>query len=403
MSYFDIRFTNERIALDIAAFAEKNGNTTVDDILPIAATPCCIIPFKKVDDADLKMLMVAMKKFIQKHSRFLNFTKAAIIEGLKLEWLPTLEADDKVRMLAGIKLIESVDENGIITFNEKLYNLFSTHQKPDRDKYGLEPYSAKTSSKWAKAPKVKITSADPIPQLAEKLAPYIDWYKQNWDFQQENMEGYKWTAVKHFQPSFDINADDLAANFREALSKEVNLLSGPMYMPKSLLIKNAYFSPEEVRAALVAIFDESRPLYDRVDEFMATFAQIHEANKKAGHHKERDNDMQSERAASVYLSFMHPDKHYIYKYTMWNEFVESIGFQCPPLSQYPSKLFGYNLYCNQIRNVLLADSEPPHCWSATSPKITVTGICSRKISSTVSPIIFLASNLSLDNTIKSNR
>lgn len=72
MSYFDIRFTNERIALDIAAFAEKNGNTTVDDILPIAATPCCIIPFKKVDDADLKMLMVAMKKFIQKHSRFLT-------------------------------------------------------------------------------------------------------------------------------------------------------------------------------------------------------------------------------------------------------------------------------------------------------------------------------------------
>lgn len=67
--------------------------------------------------------------------------------------------------------------------------------------------------------------------------------------------------------------------------------------------------------------------------------------------------MQSERAASVYLSFMHPDKHYLYKYTMWNEFVESIGFQCPPLSQYPSKLFGYNLYCNQIRNVLLADSE----------------------------------------------
>lgn len=30
-------------------------------------------------------------------------------------------------------------------------------------------------------------------------------------------------------------------------------------------------------------------------------------------------------------------------------------------------------------------------WSTTNPKITVTGICSRKISSTVSHIIFLAS------------
>lgn len=357
MSFFDIRFTNERIALDITAFAMNNGgNATVYDILPIAAAPCCIIPFKEVEDADMKLLMVIMRNFMRNHSRFLNFTKEGIIEGLKLEWLPTLDDDDKVRCLAGIRLVEAVDEDGNITFNEKLYNLFTTHQKPDRDKYGKEPYSAKSSSKRPSAPKVKITSAAPIPQLAEKLAPYIDWYKRNWEYlQQEDMEGYKWTAMKHFQDSFDIDADDLAENLKEALSKEENLLSGPMYMPKSLLIKNARHSQEEVRAALVALFDESKSIYERVDEFLTEFERIHETNKKAGIHKERDHNMQSERAISVYLGFYHPNKHYLYKYTMWNEFASQIGFDREPLSRFPSSLYGYYQYCDQIRDVLLAD------------------------------------------------
>lgn len=359
MSYFDIRLTNERIALDIAAFAEENGGcATVDDILPIAATPCCIIPFKEVKDADLKMLMVAIKNFMRKHSRFLNFTKDGVLEGLRLEWLPTLEDDDKVRLLAGIKLIEAVDEDGVITFNEKLYTLFTAHQKPDRDKYGSEPYSAKSSAKRSNTSKVKITSVAPVPQLAEKLAPYIEWYKRNWKyFQQEDMEGYKWTAMKHFQDTFDIDADNLADNLKEALSKEVNLLSGPMYMPKSLLIKNARYSQEEVRAALVALSDESKPIFERVDEFLAEFDRIHDANKKAGHHNERDHNMQSERAISVYLGFYHPDKHYLYKYTMWNEFASQIDFDREPLSRFPSSLYGYYQYCDQIRNVLLADKE----------------------------------------------
>ena len=47
MSYFDIRFTNERIALDIAAFAEKNGNTTVMTFCPLQRLHVALFHSKK--------------------------------------------------------------------------------------------------------------------------------------------------------------------------------------------------------------------------------------------------------------------------------------------------------------------------------------------------------------------
>lgn len=148
MSYFDIRFTNERIALDIAASAEENGGrATVEDILPIAATPCCIIPFKEVDDADFKILMGAIKNFMRKHSRFLNFTKEGVLEGLRLEWLPMLKNDDNVYFFKDISIIERIDHNDFVTLRENLFRDFAKNQKPDYGKYDNEPYIPRTASK----------------------------------------------------------------------------------------------------------------------------------------------------------------------------------------------------------------------------------------------------------------
>lgn len=354
----DLRLVNERINLDIVDVARKSGGVvTVDDILPAAAARSVILPFKTLEEEGMRHITLAMKQFVRGHSRFLNFTKEGIIEGLHQQWLPSLEGDDKDWLIKDLKLIESFDENGVIRFNEKLYNLYLSHPKPDTERYGTQPYSPVMPSKRNSIPKVRLSAAPPIQELAEKLAPYIEWYKKYWPtLQLYDMEGYKWEAVRHFQENFHIDAENLAENLKEALSKEVNLLSGPMYIPKSVLIRNAQYSPEEVRAALIALFDESRFVYERVDEFLTEFRRIHNANRQAGLFRENERDNQSERSVSVYLAFRHPDKHYLYKYKMWTDFVDMIGFECQPLTHFRSKLFGYNLYCDQIRNVLLADA-----------------------------------------------
>ena len=72
-----------------------------------------------------------------------------------------------------------------------------------------------------------------------------------------NHESFKWDATNQFQSVFDINADDLAANLKEALSKEDTLLSGHMNFSKQMLLLNAEYAQEDVRRALEMLFDES--------------------------------------------------------------------------------------------------------------------------------------------------
>lgn len=46
--------------------------------------------------------MVSLKRFFSKNPRFLDFKKSAVAKGLRLEWLPTLENDDKATMLSDL-------------------------------------------------------------------------------------------------------------------------------------------------------------------------------------------------------------------------------------------------------------------------------------------------------------
>lgn len=353
------KFIYSRIQFELAdAIAGADNNRLpLDEALIVAATPCVLLNYTAIEDRQLKRIMTPLKRFFRHNPRFLDFTKAAVAEGLRREWLPTLDDEDKATMLSDFILTPGVDEDGYMVFDPGILARLTERPHPDREKYGRKDYTAvpPRSSRSARARKV-ITSAPVVEDLAAKLAPYIAWYKKHWDYLQSE-EGYKWEAVAQFQRTFDIDAHDLAENLKEALSKEFNLLSGPMYMPKSLLLKNARYAPDGVRAALVALFDETKPLADRVDRFLSDFAAIHEANRQAGQHGERDRHQQSERAASVYLSFMYPARHYLYKYTMWNEFAAEIDFAREPLSRFPSKLHGYYEYCGQIRRVLMADPE----------------------------------------------
>ncbi len=353
------KFIYSRITFELAdAIATADNNRlAIDDALIVAATPCVLLNFKAIDDKNLKRIMTPLKRFFKHNPRFLDFSKSAVAEGLQREWLPTLEYEDKAVMLSDFILTPAVDEDGYVIFNPKVFENLTAHPHPDNERYGkleytLPPVRKRSSSRK----KMVITTAPVIADLATKLAPYIAWYKRFW-YELQTLEGYKWEAVEHFQRTFNIDAEDLVQNLKDALSKELNLLSGPMYMPKSLLIKNAHFAQDDIRTALVSLFDESKPLVDRVDGFLADFAEIHEINKKNGHHGERHLHQQSERSASVYLSFMYPNRYYLYKNSLWNEFASEVDFDREPLSNFPSKLYGYYEYCEQIRKILMTDEE----------------------------------------------
>ena len=69
-------------------------------------------------------------------------------------------------------------------------------------------------------------------------------------------------------------------------------------------------APEEVRAMFIALFDESRDVFERMDEFKHQSSVLLEkyGNGAAQHY-------QYENAISTYLWLRYPDKYYIYKFS----------------------------------------------------------------------------------------
>lgn len=118
MAVSDAKWKYSRIVFDLAAaFKTADGKPHIDDALIVAGTPCVLVDFATVPDSELKYIARAMRHFFKKNPRYTRFTKAAVEEGLRLDWLPTLEDEDKRAMLADFKMTPGVDADGYVICN----------------------------------------------------------------------------------------------------------------------------------------------------------------------------------------------------------------------------------------------------------------------------------------------
>ena len=142
------------------------------------------------------------------------------------------------------------------------------------------------------------------------LEKVLAQYKQDFVLTQWKNENYKWKAVKQFQDNWDVNASDFSEMLSRSLEKTYNLLASANNFPKVMMSEFAKAVPEEVRAMFIALFDESRDVFERMDEFKHQSSVLLEkyGNGAAQHY-------QYENAISTYLWLRYPDKYYIYKFS----------------------------------------------------------------------------------------
>lgn len=142
------------------------------------------------------------------------------------------------------------------------------------------------------------------------LEKVLAQYKQDFVLTQWKNENYKWKAVKQFQDNWDVNASDFSEMLSRSLEKTYNLLASANNFPKGMMSEFAKAAPEEVRAMFIALFDESRDVFERMDEFKHQSSVLLEkyGNGAAQHY-------QYENAISAYLWLRYPDKYYIYKFS----------------------------------------------------------------------------------------
>lgn len=167
--------TKQLINRVVALYLYEHPDCSIDDLVIAAATPAIHTKFKEIDPKNMYNVMLRMKHFVSRHSRLKNFTKEAAAEGLREEWLPSLEEDDKVMLLENLMFIDHIEEDGTIVTDAKFYDSFVKvgKQYGDTTRYGDQPYSS------LKKPlsKIKVTSLEPDKSLEEKLKPFVEWYK----------------------------------------------------------------------------------------------------------------------------------------------------------------------------------------------------------------------------------
>ena len=141
-------------------------------------------------------------------------------------------------------------------------------------------------------------------KLQEVIAAYKNYFPSH-----IGDEIYKWKAVKHFQDHWDIDAPDFIKMFWDATSTFDNLLTSMNHFPRGMVKEMAEAEPDTVRQMFRDLFDESKPLAERVNRFRSESDRIREQYWSEKMHYQDFNSI------STYLWARFPDKYYIYKYS----------------------------------------------------------------------------------------
>ena len=142
-----------------------------------------------------------------------------------------------------------------------------------------------------------------------RLKDVLVQYKKDFIATQWGNEKYKWEAAKCFQDNWDVNASDFADMLSRSLAKTFNLLASMNNFPARMITGFAKTAPEEVRSMFIALFGESKEVYERVEAFkMQSSILLEKYGNGAGQHYQYEN------AITTYLWLRYPDKYYIYKF-----------------------------------------------------------------------------------------
>jgi 5-methylcytosine-specific restriction protein B len=186
-----------------------------------------------------------------------------------------------------------------------------------------------------------------------RLKEIIEQYKQNFNEVHWENEKHKWQAVKCFQDNWDVNHADFADMLSRALAKTGNLLASTNNFPAKMLQDFAKAAPEEVRASMIALFDEDIDYFRRIEQFKQSADRLLQryGNGNKMHY-------QNENAISTYLWLRFPNKCYIYKFNevkmIANKLASNYSFK---KGSYAENIHNFlNLY-DEIRVELQKDAE----------------------------------------------
>lgn len=173
-----------------------------------------------------------------------------------------------------------------------------------------------------------------------------------------DQEVYKWERVRNFKKNWNIDAEDFEETFRLSLRPasvgQGAILGNGWEYPYPRLQKCIAENPEAVRAAFKSLFDpmsDVRQAYESFDHAMGEILDEYNDNTE----DTIDSMDQKPSAVSVYLAFKYPEKYYIYKPSVADDFSKFVDAK---LSSNPvERFYDFEALCDAVLPTVLADKD----------------------------------------------
>lgn len=182
----------------------------------------------------------------------------------------------------------------------------------------------------------------------EKVRTYIKEYKKEFS-KISTKEIYKWQAIKTFQENWNNSADDFHSMLNQSLSKTSNLLNSQNYFPILAILAYSEQKPETIRELFKDLFNEEDDLDNRINNFKKG---INLVNKELEPHLK---NYQDHHAIMVYLSLRYPDRYYIYKFELFNKFINLFDYPYEVQRGKNENVFQYISMCRLLTPEIIKD------------------------------------------------
>jgi 5-methylcytosine-specific restriction protein B len=183
-------------------------------------------------------------------------------------------------------------------------------------------------------------------KFTDLIPKYIEIVNQDG----EGREIYKWEAIAHFQENWDIEAPDFYTMFSNSFKKKENLIFQNSF---GFLNKLASHFPEETRSLFTSLYDESIPLAARIKKHQDKSEELLE-KIKIELDKQNLNHQQDERTISFLLVMKFPDKHYLYKYNVYQAYCQFLNIEQKPVGE---KFFHFEELGEKVKNDIRTNTE----------------------------------------------
>lgn len=194
------------------------------------------------------------------------------------------------------------------------------------------------------------------------LTLFWQQYKEQFKLDdKQHQEKYKWRVLKQVYDRWNWDAADKAEMFKQTfeVSGSKNLWTSGNFFP--IGHTNWMFSQfrPETEAAFMDLFNESKPLEQRVDQFIRFYDEmLPELNtKRAANEKELKNHYHGDRrAVALYLSLQYPEKYFLYKFRMNKDFCLKVGADKPIMGR-SQNIFKFFKHANEVLEFIKADTD----------------------------------------------